>query len=314
MTLFFILNNMGKLHEISALCTCAHSQTREPREWRWLHPSFPMKEWLSRFWECSHWSALRCHPFPGWSACVHLLMGVQLSRANYFGPTQDNCDEPFYFCGTLVVVQLLSGVWPLATPWTAARQASLSFTISWSLCKLMSIEPLMLFNHLILCCSILLLPSIFPSIWIFSSESVLCIRWPKYWSLSLSFSINPSNEYSGLISFRMDWFDVLAVQVTLKSLLQHNSLKASIRLKPRLLRFGTTDVSRWIILVKGLSYALQNVQRCSCPLFTTWQYRSLTPSTLYTKSVSNIIKYFLGGKIVLSWESLDESCQVYNFL
>ena len=110
------------------------------------------------------------------------------------------------------------------TPWTAARQAPLSFTVSWGLLKFMSIESVMLSNHLILCCPLLLLPSIFPSIRIFSNESVLHIRWPKYWS----FSISPSNEYSGQISFRIDWFDLLAVQGTLKSLLQHHSLKASL--------------------------------------------------------------------------------------
>ena len=104
-------------------------------------------------------------------------------------------------------------------------QASLSFSISWSLLKLMSIESIMPSNHLIVCCP-LLLPSIFPSSRVFSSESALCIRWPKYWSFS--FSISPSNEYSGLISFRIDWFDLLAVQGTLKSLFKHHSSKASI--------------------------------------------------------------------------------------
>ena len=111
------------------------------------------------------------------------------------------------------------------TPWTAARLASLSFTISWNLLKLMAIESMMPSNHLILCYP-LLLPSIFPSIRVFSNESVLRIRWPKYWSFS--FSINPSNEYSDLLCFRIDWFDLLAVQGTLKSLLQHHSSKASI--------------------------------------------------------------------------------------
>ena len=110
------------------------------------------------------------------------------------------------------------------TPWTAACQASLSFTIFQSLPKLMSIESVMPSNHPILCHPLLLLPSIFPSIRVFSNESVLCIRWPKYWSFS--FSISLSNEYSGLISFRIDWFDILAVQRTLKSLLQHHSSKA----------------------------------------------------------------------------------------
>ena len=113
-----------------------------------------------------------------------------------------------------------------ATPWTAAHQASLSITISQSLQKLMSIESVMSSNYLILCCPLLLLPSFFPSIRVFSSESVLCIRWPKYWSFS--FSISPSDEYSGLISFRIDWFDLLAFQGTLKSLIQHHSSKASI--------------------------------------------------------------------------------------
>ena len=103
-------------------------------------------------------------------------------------------------------------------------QASLSFTISWSLLKLVSTESVMLSNYLILCCPLLLLPSIFPSIRIFSNESVVCIRWPKYWS----FSISPSSEYSRLISFRIDWFDFLAVQGTLKNFLQHHSSKALI--------------------------------------------------------------------------------------
>ena len=113
-----------------------------------------------------------------------------------------------------------------ATTWTASCQASLSITNSQSLLKLMSIELVMPSNHLLLCHPLLLLPSVFPSIRVFSNESVLCIRWPKYWSFS--FSISPSNEYSGLISFRMDWLDLLAVQGTLKSLLQHHSSKASI--------------------------------------------------------------------------------------
>ena len=114
----------------------------------------------------------------------------------------------------------------LATPWTAAHQASLSITNSWSLPKLMFIELVIPYNHLILCHPLLLLPSIFTGIRVFSSESVLRIRWPKYWSFS--FSISPANEHSGLISFRIDWFDFLAVQGSLKSLLQHRSSKASI--------------------------------------------------------------------------------------
>ena len=112
------------------------------------------------------------------------------------------------------LVQLLSRLQLFATPWTTARQASLSITNSWSLLKLMSIESVMPSNHLILCCRLFLLPSVFPSIRVFSNESVLRIRSPEYWSFS--FSISPSNEYSGLISFRMDWFDLLVVQGTLK--------------------------------------------------------------------------------------------------
>jgi len=123
-------------------------------------------------------------------------------------------------------VQLLSHVQLFVTPWTAARQASLSITNSQSSLKLMSTESVMPSNHLILCHPLLLLPSIFPSIWVFSNESVICITWPKYWSFSLN--ISPFNEYSGLISLRMDWLDLLAVQGTLKSLLQHHSSKASI--------------------------------------------------------------------------------------
>ena len=124
------------------------------------------------------------------------------------------------------VVQLLSCVQIFATPWTAAHQASLSIINSQNLLKLVSIQSVMPSNHLIFYCLLFLLPSIFPSIRVFFNESVLRIRWPKYWSFS--FSISPSDEYSGLISFRIDWFDVLAVQGTLKSLLQHQGSKALI--------------------------------------------------------------------------------------
>ena len=123
-------------------------------------------------------------------------------------------------------IELLSHVQVFATPWATAHQASLSNINSWNLLKFMSISSLMPSNHLLLCHSLLLLPSIFPSIGVFSNESILCIRWPQYWSFS--FSINPSNEYSELISFRIDWFDLLGIQRTLKSLLQHHSSKASI--------------------------------------------------------------------------------------
>ena len=132
-------------------------------------------------------------------------------------------------------VQSLSRVQFFGTPWTAAHQASVSITNSRSLLKLMSIELVMPFSHLILCHPLLLLPSIFPSIRVFSYKSVLRIRWPKYWSLS--FRVSPSNEHPGLTSFRMDWLDLLAVQGTLKSLLQHHSSSILHQLKHQF--FGT---------------------------------------------------------------------------
>ena len=125
-----------------------------------------------------------------------------------------------------VAVQSFRRVQLLGTPWTAASQASLSFTITWRVLKVTSTESVMPPKHFILCHPLLLLPSILPRISIFSNESVLCIRWPKYWSFS--FTISPSSVYSGVISFRMDWLHLLAVQGTLKSLLQHHSSKASI--------------------------------------------------------------------------------------
>ena len=136
----------------------------------------------------------------------------------------------FSVCTVVIIifssVQSFTRVQHFATPWTAACQASLFITNSWKLPKLMSIELVMPSNYLILCHPLLLLPLIFPNIRVFSNESTLCIRWPKYWSFSLS--ISPSNEHTGLVSFRMDWLDLLAVQGTLKSLLQHHSSKASI--------------------------------------------------------------------------------------
>ena len=128
------------------------------------------------------------------------------------------------FSTIAVVVQLLRHVRLFATPWVAALQASLSFSVTWSLIRLMSIESMMPSNHLILCRSLFLLPSIFPSNRVFSNKSAFHIRWPKYWS----FSISPSKEYSGLIFFRIDWFDLITVQGTLKRLLQHHCSKASV--------------------------------------------------------------------------------------
>ena len=168
-----------------------------------------------------------------------------------------------------VAVQLLSHVWLFVTPWTAARQTSLSFTISQSLLKLMSVELVMPSNHLILCHPLLLLPSVFPNIRVFSNELALRIRWPKYWSFS--FSISPSNDYSGLISFRIDGFDLLAVQGTLKSLLQHHSSKASIlwhsayfivqKSHPYMTTGKTIALTRWTFVGKVMSLLFNMLSR-----------------------------------------------------
>ena len=141
-------------------------------------------------------------------------------------------------------VLLLSHVRLFAIPWTAACQAPLSFTVSWSLLRFMSIELMMLSNHLILCLPFLLLPSIFPSIKVFSNESVLCIRWPKH--RSFSFSISPSKEYSGLISFRMDWLDLLAVQGTLKSL-PHTTVQKHQFFGTQLSSQSNSHIHTWLL-------------------------------------------------------------------
>ena len=175
-----------------------------------------------------------------WMVDCQASLSLGFSRQEYwFSSVQFSCVQLF------------------VTTWTAAHQASLSFTISRRLLKLTSIESVMPSNHLILCHP-LLPPSVFPSIRVFSSESVLCIRWPKSWSFS--FSICPSNEYSGLISFRIDWFDLLAVQGTLKSLLQHHSSKASILRRsafftdqlshPYMTTGKTIALTRWTFLAK----------------------------------------------------------------
>ena len=165
-------------------------------------------------WPCRHVSKYRQSRTK--MACFqHCLVSVEPLRCHDLtGEHERGCCSVAKSCPTL------------RNPWTAARQASLSVTNSWSLPKLMSFELAMPFNHLILCCPLHLLPSIFPSIRVFSNELTLCMRWPKDWSFSLG--ISPSNEHPGLISFRMDWLDLLAVQGTLKSLLQHHSSKASI--------------------------------------------------------------------------------------
>ena len=172
----------------------------------------------------------------------------------------------------------------LASPWTAARQASQSFTISWSPLKLMSVELVMFSNHLIICHPLLLLPSIFPSIRIFSSEWVICIRCPKYWSFS--FTISPSNGYSGLISFRVDWLDLLAVQGTLKSLLHHHSLKASILQcsaffmvqfsHPYMTTEKTIALTRWTFVSKVISLLFNMLSRFVIA-FLPWNKHLLIP-------------------------------------
>ena len=155
---------------------------------------------------------------------LHRLINLKICRIFVFQISYRHPGSLSCFCLSHCVVQSLSHVQLFATPWTAACQASLSFPISQSLLKLMSIESVMPFHYLIFCRPLLLLPSNFPSMGVFSSDLARRIRWPKYWS----FSISPSNEYSGVISFRIDWFDVLAVQGTLKSFLQHHSLKTLI--------------------------------------------------------------------------------------
>ena len=163
----------------------------------------------------------------------------------------------------------LSHVQPFVTPWTEARQASLSIINSWSILRLMSIESVMLSNHLILYCPLLLLPSIFPSIKVFSNESALHIRWPKYWSFM--FRISPFNEYSGLISFSIDWFDLLAVQGTLKSFLQHHNSEASILCRsaffmvrlsyPYMTTGKTIALTRWTFVGKVMRLLLNTLSR-----------------------------------------------------
>ena len=173
------------------------------------------------------------------------------------------------FQSTFSSLESLSHVQLFVTPWTAARQPSLSFTNSWSLLKLMLIESVMPNNHLILCRPLLLVPSVFPSIKVFSNESVLHIRCPSYWSFS--FSISPSNEYSWQISFRMDWLDLLAVQGTLKSLFQHHSSKASVLWcsaffvvqLPYTNTGKTIALTWWAFVGKVVSLLFNMLSRCS---------------------------------------------------
>ena len=184
------------------------------------------------------------------------------------------CLASFFQMDQFSSVQLLSCVQLFATPWTAARQASMSITNSWTLLKLMSIESVMPSNHLILCCSLLLPPLISPSIRVFSYESVLHIRWPKYWGFR--FRISASTEYSGLISFRMDWLDLLAVQGTLKSLLQHqfktiNSLVLSFLNSPSLtskITGKTIALTRWTFVAKVMLLLFNKLSLLVIPFLT----------------------------------------------
>ena len=178
------------------------------------------------------------------------------------------------FSEVRIVVQSLSRVQLFATPWTAAHQASLSFSISRSLLKFMSTESVMPLSHLILCHPLLLLPSIFPSTRISSSKLALHIRQPKYWSFS--FSTSPSNEYSGLISFRIDWFDLLAVQGTLKSAVQHNSSKASI-------------LQHWAFFMVQLSYQYMTTRK-TIPL-TIWMFVVKVMSLLFNTPSRFVIAF-----------------------
>ena len=226
-----------------------------------------------------------------------------------------------------IVVQSLSRVQLFATPWTAARQASLSITNSWSLLKLMSIESVMPWNHLILRRS-LLLPSIFPSIRVFSNESALCIRWPKYWSLS--FSIGPSNEYSELISFRINWFDLLAIQGTLKSLLQHHSLKASILWRsaffmlqlshPYMTTAKTTALTIWTFVGKVISLLFNMLSRFviaflprSKPLVISW-LQSPSAVILDPKKIKSVTVSIFPPSICYEVMGLDDMILVFWML
>ena len=188
-------------------------------------------------------------------------------------------------------VQSLSHVQLFATPWTAARQASPSITNSQSLLKLKSIESVMPSNHLILYYPLLLLPSVFPSIRVFSNESVLPIRWPKYWSFS--FSISPSNEYSGLISFRMDWLDLLAVQGTLKSLIQHHSSETSI-------------LQRSAFFMIHFSHPYMTTRKTIS--LTKWTFDSKVMSLLFNMLSRFVIAFLLRSKcLLISWLQADKS-------
>ena len=240
---------------------------------------------------------------------THLWFREQkcLLHTKYLSPVL--CSVIRWETNALVVVQLLCFIWLFVTPWTAARQASLTFTISQSLLKLMSKESVMPSNHLLFCHPLLLLPSVFPSIRVFSSESALLIRWPKYWSFS--YSISPSNEHPGLISFRTDWLDFLAIQGTLKILLWDQDFKASILLYSvffmgqlsRLYMEKSTGkiiaLTIWTLVGKVVSllfnimsrFAIAFLPRSKCPLISWLQSQStvvLEPEEIKSVPVSSL--------------------------
>ena len=235
--------------------------------------------WLNQqplFISWGQWNTLHCwarqHPMVT-SPFSYARLGIGKAIAcasaeilwTYFLPvSMDLSNASPYILQIICSVQLLSCVQLFAIPWTAAHQASLSITNSWSLLNRISIESVMPSNHLILCYPLLFLPWTFPRIRVFSNVSVLSVRWPKYWSFS--FSISPSNEYSGLISFRMGWLDFLAVQGTLKSLLQHHSSKASI-----------------------LWHSAFFIVELSHPYMTTWKTIALTRWTFFGKVMSLLL-------------------------
>ena len=203
-------------------------------------------------------------------------LSIQSPQYKDTGENQNLKFRLFFFQFSSVSVQLLSHVWLFATPWIAARQASLSITNSWSSLRLTPIESVMPSNHLILCCSLLLLPPIPPSLRVFPNESTLHMRWPKYWSFN--FNISPSKEILGLISFRMDWLDLLAVQGTLKSALQHHSSKASILRRsafftvqhshPYTTTGKTITLTRWTFVGKVMSLLFNMLSRLVITLGT----------------------------------------------
>ena len=223
-------------------------------------------------------------------------------------------------------VQSLSRVRLFVTPWTAARQASLSITNSQSLLKLMSIESVMSCNHLILCCPLLLPPSIFPTIRVFSSESVLRLRWPKYWSFS--FSISPSNENSGLIYFRVDWWDLLAVQGTLESLLQHHSSKASILRHsaffivqlshPYMTTGKTIALTRWTFFGKVMSLLFSMLSKVITAFLPRSQasfnfMAAVTICSDFGAPQNNVSHCFHSSPIYLPWSDCTR-CQDLSFM